>query len=213
MERDLVKTAYHHGDLRNALVSAAAELAETGGPDAVTIRAAARAVGVTPTASYRHFADRDELLNAARDECLERMAGRLLARVGDVPEDLPLAERALQRFLASGRAYFEFGLEEPGLFRTCFCIEPEADDGLTPQDTAPYQLLSGLLDEMVEARAMDSAERPLAEALCWSTVHGLALLVIDGPLGKLAPEELDETVELTLRRIARGLGAPLDLLG
>src|SRR5918998_81977 len=62
------KRAYHHGDLRNALIAAAAELAAQGGPGSVTIRAAARLVGVTPTAAYRHFDGHDELLDAA-SEC------------------------------------------------------------------------------------------------------------------------------------------------
>lgn len=207
------KAAYHHGDLRNALIAAAAGLAETGGPAAVTVRAAARAVGVTPTASYRHFADRDELLTAARQECLDRMAGRFLARIADVPEDQPPDVRALQRFLASGRAYVEFAMEEPGLFRTCFCIEPDADDGLEPADTAPYQLLTGLLDELADTGGIDPAERPLAEAFAWAAMHGLALLVLDGPLGTLDPEDLDEIVTLATRRVARGLGAPVELLG
>lgn len=205
------KAAYHHGDLRNALVAAAAGLAERGGPAAVTVRAAARAVGVTPTASYRHFADRDELLTAARDECLARMAGRFLARIADVPDDLPPTARALQRFLATGRAYVEFAVDEPGLFRTCFCIEPDADDGLRPEDTAPFQLLSGLLDELAETGAIDPAERPLAEAFAWSAVHGLALLILDGPLSKLSAMELEQIIALVTRRVARGLGA--DVLG
>lgn len=207
-----MKTGYHHGDLHNALVRAAAGLAEQGGPDAVTIRAAAREVGVTPTATYRHFADRDELLQAARDECLDQMAARFVERIGYVPADLPPVQRAIAQFLASGRAYIEFALEEPGLFRTCFCAEPEIDDGLRPEDTAPYQLLSGLLDAMVEVGAMDAAERPRAEALCWSAVHGLAMLVLDGPLQKLSAAEREETIALTLRRVARGLGAPSELL-
>jgi AcrR family transcriptional regulator len=67
MESSAGKRGYHHGDLRNALVAAAAELAAKGGPQSVTIRAAAREVGVTPTAAYRHFAGHEDLLNAAKE--------------------------------------------------------------------------------------------------------------------------------------------------
>src|SRR4051794_6031513 len=81
------RATYHHGDLRNALVSAAADLAERGGPDAVTVRAAARAAGVTPTAAYRHFAGHAELLDAAKHEALERMAVMILEVLGEPPAD------------------------------------------------------------------------------------------------------------------------------
>jgi AcrR family transcriptional regulator len=205
------KSAYHHGDLRNALVRAAAELAEEGGPDAVTIRAAARAVGVTPTATYRHFTNRSQLLMAARDTCLATLAERFIARLEEVPEDLPRRERALTRFLASGREYIEFALDEPGLYRTCFCAEPEIeeeDDGLMPQDTAPYLLLSGLLDDMVAAGAIDPAHRPHAEGVAWSTVHGLVTLMLDGPMRRMDAEDRAAVVEATLANVARGLSAP-----
>src|SRR5690242_15991484 len=72
------RATYHHGDLRNALIGAAADLAERGGPDAVTIRAAAREVGVTPTAAYRHFAGQADLVDAAKAEALQRMATTIL---------------------------------------------------------------------------------------------------------------------------------------
>lgn len=200
------KSAYHHGDLRNALVIAAAELAEQGGPDAVTIRAAAREVGVTPTATYRHFEDRDALMAATKDECLDRMTAHFLELLEEVPEELPPAERAVNRLMASGRAYLEFALGEPGLYRTCFCTALVVGDD-QPQDTPPYALLTELLDEMLASGAMDPDSRPNAEALAWSAVHGLATLILDGPLARLTPEERDETIESTLRGVARGLGA------
>jgi len=60
------KRGYHHGDLRNALGEAAAQLAKEGGPESVTVRAAARLVGVTPTAAYRHCTGHSELVAQAK---------------------------------------------------------------------------------------------------------------------------------------------------
>ena len=62
-----LKTGYHHGDLRTALIDAGLHLTRTGGPDALTIREATRRVGVSPNAAYRHFADRDALLTDGCD--------------------------------------------------------------------------------------------------------------------------------------------------
>src|SRR4051812_4340524 len=114
-----LRATYHHGDLRNALVDAAADLAERGGPDAVTIRAAAggggpagvptraaaRGAGVPPPAAYRHFAGHAELLDAAKGEALERMATMILEALGDPPEGGDAVDAALHRMRAGGRGY------------------------------------------------------------------------------------------------------------
>jgi AcrR family transcriptional regulator len=68
--------AYHHGDLRRALIDEGLTLARTGGPVAVTLREATRAVGVSPNAAYRHFADRDTLVHAVAREAQLALAGQ-----------------------------------------------------------------------------------------------------------------------------------------
>ena len=96
------KRGYHHGDLRNALIEAAATLAEKNGPHAVTVRAAARAAGVTPTAAYRHFENHDQLLRAVTVQSRERMADSMLAQVNALPEvDDPVRATGLKRLHAS----------------------------------------------------------------------------------------------------------------
>ncbi|HEV7626499.1 MAG TPA: helix-turn-helix domain-containing protein, partial [Streptomyces sp.] len=67
------KSAYHHGDLRNALIEAATDLARDGGPEAIVLRAVARRVGVSPTAAYRHFAGQAELLHAVKELGQQRL--------------------------------------------------------------------------------------------------------------------------------------------
>ena len=65
---------YHHGDLANALTAAATELARDGGPEAVVLREAARKVGVSATAAYRHFAGHGDLIHAVKELAQERLA-------------------------------------------------------------------------------------------------------------------------------------------
>jgi len=206
------RATYHHGDLRNALVRAAADLAERGGPDAVTIRAAAREVGVTPTAAYRHFAGQAELLDAAKHEALDRMAAMILEVLGDPPADADPVQAALHRMRAGGRGYVRFALAQPGLFRTAFC-RSEHDDlenaGERLAAAPPHAFLTASLDELVKVGWLDPALRPNAETPAWAAVHGLCLLLLDGPYRSLADDERETLIDATLEMLLRGLaGGP-----
>jgi AcrR family transcriptional regulator len=200
-ERD----SYHHGDLHNALIQAAAGLAARGGPDAVTIRAAAREVGVTPTATYRHFTNQLDLLCAVKDLAFDGMYRAVERYLAEIPTDGDPVEIAVRRLEASGRGYVTYALAEPGLFRTAFCPTP-ADGGPESIQAGPYLLLSELLDNLVEVGHMDPERRPAAEASAWSAVHGLSLLLLDGPLRTLSPAERDDVIDRTVRMVWRGLG-------
>ncbi|MFI7664035.1 TetR/AcrR family transcriptional regulator [Nocardia sp. NPDC049526] len=184
---------YHHGDLRNALVRAAAELAETGGPEAVTVRAAARHVGVTPTAAYRHFTNHEELLNAAQEQAQHTLFG---AMAETMASSAPQAD-AITRLGAVGRGYITFALREPGLFRTAFCGDR--------MPSPAFDLLAGLLDELVDVGFLDPADRPDAEYAAWSTVHGMASLIIDGVLDDLDDAARDSAIHRALTVVERGL--------
>lgn len=200
------RDSYHHGDLRNALVEAAAGLAERGGPDAVTIRAAAREVGVTPTATYRHFGGQVDLLDATKELALAGMAHAVADYLAEIPKDGDPVEIAVRRLEASGRGYIRFALERPGLFRTAFCRTPLQDGGRQLSQAGPYALLSQLLDELVEVGHIDPERRVDAEAAAWSTVHGLSMLLIDGPLQGLSPDAREDVIDRTLAMVSRGLG-------
>src|SRR5688500_20294568 len=73
------RAAYHHGALRRALVESALPLLRAGGAEALTLRAVARAAGVSQTAPYRHFADRAALVAAVADDGFRRLRERLIA--------------------------------------------------------------------------------------------------------------------------------------
>ena len=179
---------YHHGALRSALIEASIALAREGGPDRVILREAARAAGVSHSAAYRHFADREALLAEVSRFARNELGAEMRRRVNRTRDPR-------RRLRAVGTAYIDFALTEPGLFRTAFTSHPAtsgdaADDrpagGEDPTHSTavadPYEVLGQVLDEAQAAGVLDPRRRPGAEIAAWSAVHGLAGLLLDGPL-------------------------------
>jgi len=191
---DTVNMGYHHGDLRAALLAAAVELARAEGPEAVVLRAATRAAGVSHNAAYRHFRDRSALLRAVCETCMSHLATLIDARVAEVPPALDPVAAAWARLEVSGRAYVEFALSEPGWFRTAFAVPRTGErlapgEGVGPGGLNPYQQLGAALDGLVAAGALPAGRRPGAEYAAWAAVHGLSTLLLDGPLRDLPEAE------------------------
>ena len=110
---------YHHGNLRQALVETAADLAREKGPDGVVLREVARRTGVSHNAAYRHFADRDQLLAEVAVDGMVRLADHMRAEIAQVDDADPVVA-ARRRLSATGRAYVGFALAEPGFFAVAF---------------------------------------------------------------------------------------------
>ena len=181
------RTTYRHGDLRRALLDAGIELARDGGPSAVVLREATRRVGVVPNAAYRHFASRHAPPAAGRAAALSEAAKAMEGELAVLPCDQPPADFARAQVRAIGTAYLRFAQAQPGLFRTAFVVSEDAQgdvgpDGAGASGMNPFELLGAAVDRLVDAGLLDPARRPGAEYLAWSAVHGLALLIIDGPL-------------------------------
>ena len=185
-----VRDSYRHGDLRRALLEAGIELARGGGPEAVVLREATRRAGVVPNAAYRHFASRLDLLREVRAAALALVATAMETELAAVPVKGEAAELARAGLRAVGTGYLRFARAETGLFRTAFFAEPEVFAGVAagPDAVGASGLESvpiavrAALDRMVAAGVLSTARRNGAEFLAWSAVHGLALLMIDGPL-------------------------------
>lgn len=206
---------YHHGDLRRALVGEGLQLARTGGPSAVTLREATRAVGVSPNAAYRHFADRDELVRAVAREAQLALATAIVEQVEATPGDLSPADAAVERLRRVGLAYIDFARRERGLFETAFFTQDtHANEALVTLDdeiVAPFRLLMQTLDEMVDAGALAAERRAFAEWACWSAVHGFAEIAVHGPVRWQPAPVIDAlaaaVVESAITGV-RGLPAP-----
>lgn len=177
---------YHHGDLRRALVDEGLSLARTGGPAAVSLREVTRAVGVSPNAAYRHFADREDLVRAVAAEAQLALARAIRARVDATPADLAETEASVERLRRVGMAYIDFARAERGWFELAFSTQDSQASGaivtLDDEVVAPFQLLLDTLDAMAHAGTLAPERRPHAEWACWSVVHGFADIAVHGPL-------------------------------
>lgn len=189
-----LKTGYHHGDLRVALVDAGLALTRTGGPEALTIREATRRVGVSPNAAYRHFADREALLGAVATEIQHRMAAGM--------RDSVQRRGPTELLRAVGIGYIKFALDEPGWFTVAFFGGSETGETAS---APPYLALVAALDAMVDAGELASDRRREAEWPCWSAVHGFAELVLHGPLVHESRHHVEALARRTVDDIITGV--------
>jgi AcrR family transcriptional regulator len=204
------RASYRHGDLRRALLDAGVALARAGGPDAVVLREATRRAGVVPNAAYRHFAGRDDLLRAVRAAALSALAVAMEAELARVDRDAAPAAIARAELRAVGTGYLRFARAETGLFRTAFALREAMPLDADPERVgrsgfSPFGLLGAALDRLVAAGVLAAARRPDAEYLCWSTVHGMALLIVDGVLQGRAEAAIDALGRCLLDMVERGL--------
>jgi AcrR family transcriptional regulator len=207
-----VRTTFRHGDLYRTLLAAGIELARTGGPTAVILREATRRAGVSPNAAYRHFSSHAELLAAVRAHALSQLARAIEAEIAAIPPRRRRAALARAHLRAVGIGYLTFALHQPGLFRTAFTnTQPVAGDSDKAKTGAsglnPFQLLSHALDLMTLHRLLPQRHRAHAEYLAWSAVHGLAFLIIDGPLHHASPAEIATLSERLILMVEKGLSS------
>ncbi len=204
------RSTYRHGDLYRALLDAGIELARQGGPDAVVLREATRRAGVAPNAAYRHFANRQALLSAVRAAAVAAVAKAMEEELAGVPTSGTPTEQAHAKVRAVGAGYMRFAHAETGLFRTAFggqfSVEQDPDPAMGGSTGLnPFEHLSAALDDLVTAGALPPERRPGAEYLAWSTVHGMALLSIDGPLRGTPADMLQLLGQRLLDMVKRGL--------
>ncbi len=190
-------TPYHHGDLAEALVGQALDRVRSEGAEKVSLRAVAQAVGVSASAAYHHFPDKDALLHEVGHRGAALLDERVDRAVGAVQGD---DDRALvHRMRALGEAYIDFAVAEPNLFRHTFgplCAHDAKDASAAPGAVDPdhiYALLCRTLDEMDAAGLL--RRRDGVDLLAWTVVHGLSGLLIDG---LLPPEARDAVLQSVL---------------
>ena len=194
---------YHHGQLRSALVSAGYQLALEHGPEAVTLRAVTRRVGVSPTAAYRHLRGIEELRFAVGLRALRELACSIEADQSRVSETLGVA-RARALLEAVGTGYLVFALDHPRAFQIGLdglvgmehagLLEGAGDSGRTP-----FQLLTDALRDLAEVGALPPERVEPAAIQCWSSVHGFASLAIRGPL-RGTPRDIQDVLARQLVR-------------
>lgn len=177
--------SYHHGDLRGALLSAALELLERDGPDALSLRKLARTVGVSPMAPYHHFADREALLAAVATAGFERLQERKV--------ETGRAHSSPREALAAGAAsYVRFVLDNPNLYRLmrgpAFADRNRYPD-LHRAASAPARTLLAMLRDLEAEHRLPGLTKHEAAEMLWALAHGVGTLAMDGQIeSKTAPD-------------------------
>jgi AcrR family transcriptional regulator len=176
------RETYHHGDLRTALLDVAETLLDEGGPEAVSLREAARRAGVSPTAAYRHFADKESMQAALAVRGFDAFAASLAEAASSDPDEL---------LSAMGQAYVRFAVTRPGRFRLMFGTAV-AERERHPELKAAVERAS--MGFRGAVGCSEPADNVLGMLRAWSMIHGLAQLVIDGMLPGYDPELLARAV-------------------
>jgi AcrR family transcriptional regulator len=178
-----VKTSYHHGELRQALIDAARVLINERHGNDFSLSDACRRAGVSTAAPYRHFADKGQIITEVVAQGFTDMANRARTEAEAFPPGAP------ERIIAVGRVYLSFAMGEPALFRMMFSqtASPTGDDIAS---TCGKACFAYVLDEVVSYCTLHRVRgdaRMIAVQL-WTLVHGAAGLTIDGDYAKVAPD-------------------------
>ena len=194
---------YHHGDLRRALLQAAVRTIQKHGFGALTLRAVGDEVGVSRSALYRHFADKSALLNAVSEDGFRRLGDALEHAWAEGDGGIP-------GFKAMGRAYVHFALDNPSHYRVMFGVwssREQVDPGLRAAGTRAFQLLVDALAALQQDGIARRDESAVAVArFVWATVHGIAMLGIDGRLPESgAPGGVRDVTSFAVRRLGTGI--------
>jgi AcrR family transcriptional regulator len=173
-EKGAEKSSYHHGDLRAALLAEGLRMLEEQEDADLSLRAMARAVGVSATAVYRHFPDKEALRGALAGAAYDRLGAA--QRAAAAPFD-----NVQDQFEATGRTYVRFALDHPALFRLMSSMPPHNDifDLDANEDDEAGKLLRDYAFKLAGEGASIETARTIAMR-AWALVHGLAVLMIQG---------------------------------
>ncbi|WP_424969946.1 TetR/AcrR family transcriptional regulator [Dinoroseobacter sp. S76] len=166
------KAGYHHGDLRQQLVTATRELVEEKGPEGFSVSEACRRAGVSTAAPYRHFSDKTDMLAAVILEGMTEMTERLHAAASPFPHG------SVEGIIASGVSYVAFAEAHPGVFRMMFSEDYKRDD----LEEAGQSCYAGLLLQVAAYLGKTEVDEDVLKASfpLWTFVHGMSFLRIDG---------------------------------
>lgn len=191
---------YHHGDLRQALLEQARVSLHTKGADQLSLRAIAAQIGVSHVAVYHHFANKTALLSALAVDAFAELQQYMAAINETEPEE---------QLRGLARAYIDFALTHPAEFRLMFAPALRRDDERTPVEQAGRTTYQQLLDAVQALHRVQSISAPVdATAITlWALVHGLATLMLDGPLYRNAKTITgrEKVIEIAVDQLLTGV--------
>ena len=203
MAKRPTRRSYHHGDLRRALLDAALPLIRKGGPEALTLRAVARAAGVSQAAPYRHFADRRALVAAVAEEGFRGLGDAMSGAMAQAMRagDMRLAFREV------GLAYVRFAHAHPAEYRVMFGAEVANNEDLPALRAQSRAVLDGVAQAVAglqQAGLVGPGDARTMAAALWATLHGLVMLSLDGQTTGVVAS-LDALVDEALRLVMFGM--------
>ncbi|WP_271395571.1 TetR/AcrR family transcriptional regulator [Neomicrococcus lactis] len=205
---------YHHGNLREELVRVGLELAHEGGASAIKLREAARRIGVSPSAAYRHFDGQEGLASAVKAEILHQLTQAMSAEV----EALPEGATPLEKICAAGHGFFDFAINSVGLYPALMEtvkelphlsdeLRPKVNGELTaieealPSDRYPFTYILTL----VAQTNVHEGELTDATLVMWAAVDGMSTLCSTGALRNEPVESKTRLFDLAMRSMVSGL--------
>ncbi|MFD0914275.1 TetR/AcrR family transcriptional regulator [Methylophilus luteus] len=201
-EIEEAKRPYHHGNLKKVIVDTALHMLTENNGWQFTLREVARRAEVSHAAPYKHFPDKNSLLAELALIGFDQMGAELtkaLKLAGITPTD---------RFFIAGKAYIQFGLTHPSLYKLMFSAEANTESSQVHLDKRAMSAL-GVLLEILETgqNQKEFKRRELNDqtAACWAQVHGLTMLSIDGLL--FAEKVGENAIDGALKTLLEGLKA------
>lgn len=193
--------AYHHGNLREALVAAGLKALAEDGPAKFSLRDVARRAGVSATAPYRHFADKESLFAAIAIESYDRLRAKMDEALAEAPDD------PLERFRATGIAYVKFAVAHPAHFLALSM--PGVLEHVPAELTRGYEQRQAEESAAIAAgmEAGTIAKLPLDQLFlsAQAIVRGLAHMIIAGELGAVNAKRATELAEQVTYVLGVGL--------
>lgn len=194
--------SYHHGDLRQALIREARASLKEKGVDKLSLREVARNTGVSHAAAYHHFRDKTALIAV--------VAVAAFGELEAVMQAVPSGGDAPGRLGALMRVYITFALENPDEFRLMFLPQLRSDEVRTEVEgagRATYALIVAALASLEAAGRLKPADPEQAAITAWAAAHGLATLMLDGPLYRNAQSEAGRQtlIEASVEHLLTGL--------
>ncbi len=199
-----MKASYHHGNLKEALVTTALDMVDLEGLQSITLRELTQRLGTSRSAIYRHFESKESLLQAVL------FAGFELLNDAMTPILILKEKSVVERFKLMGKAYLEFAMAHPNIYRMLFGHElqeqrEENCDKNNESQATGFHVLVGLLVEG-QQNGLFKKEDPILQAtVVWSMVHGIANLLIDGHLD--IKENIEAIFDVVTQTLLQGLSA------
>ncbi|SFV68318.1 Transcriptional regulator, TetR family [hydrothermal vent metagenome] len=194
-------SSYHHGNLKEALISESLKMVESGGIASITLRELTNRLGTSRTALYRHFVSKEELLQEVIQAGFEKLDTYVFSTL-DSDLDLNLKLHDV------GKAYIDFAIKNPNLYRMIFGHElkeqrEESCDINEREDAPGFHNLVDIIIDAQNANIVKKDDAFMQATVMWSMLHGLSNLLIDGHVHIV--DNIDTLFELSFKTLISGI--------